>query len=176
LIKLIARYWLSISAAAAGLGLGCDHATSPAQGSGLNGRMVAITHFHGTAPDMTTVFGPVNSVVGLGIELPNFGAVIFVLGQPTQGFVDIDLSDQNVSITATRDQPTGYFEVLRFSDPSQTIPQFTRVDINPATNWSGLDASDVFVAADYFQVNLTALHGLQGQTISLDITFDDSGG
>jgi hypothetical protein len=109
---------------------------------------------------MTTVFGPVNSEVGAGVELRNFGAVVFVLGQPTQGFVDIDFSDANVLISATRDQPEGYFDVLRFADANDAIQPFGSVTINPATNWEGLDTSDVFVAADYFQVNLTALHGL----------------
>jgi hypothetical protein len=54
-----------------------------------------------------------------GVELRNFGAVIFINGQPVQGFVDIDCSDTSVLITATRDQPQGYFEVLRFADANQ---------------------------------------------------------
>jgi hypothetical protein len=53
---------------------------------------------------------------GAGVELRNFGAVFFVLGQAVPGFVDIDFSDANVLITATRDQPEGYLEVLRFAD------------------------------------------------------------
>ena len=123
---------------------------------------------------MTTIFGPVNAVVGEGVELHNFGAVFFILGQPVQGFVDIDFSDANILITAT-DEPDGYFEVLRFEDADDAIPPFAGVAINHATNWEGLDTSDVFVAADYFQLNLTALNGLGGQRISLDISVGNAG-
>jgi len=163
------------SAALARLSFGCDGGTSPGHSQILSGQTVATTHFHGTAPDMTTIFGPVNSEVGAAVELRNFGAVFFVLGQPAQGFVDIDFSDANVLITATRDQPDGYFEVLRFADANDAIPPFSSIAINRATNWEGFDTSDVFIAADYFQVNLTALHGLSGQRISLDITAGNTG-
>ena len=45
--------------------------------------------------------------------------------------------------------------------------------VAPGVDLPGLEPQaepNVFVAADYFQVNLTALHGLAGQRISLDIT------
>ena len=172
-----AQRWSSILAAVlvAGSSPGCDDATSPVPSSTLNGQTIATTHFHGTAPDMTTVFGPVNVVVGPAVELHDFGAVFFELGQPAQGFVDIDFSDVNVLIVATKDQPFGYFEVLRFADANQTIPPFAAVAINPVTDWPGLEAADVFVADDYFQINLTALQGREGERISLDVTLGIAG-
>ena len=73
---------------------------------------------------MTTIFRPVNAVVGERKELRNFSAIFFILGQPVQGFVDIEFSDANILITATRDRPDGYFEVLRFEDANDAIPPF----------------------------------------------------
>ena len=182
--------WLSIFAltAAAGTWGACGRSASPTEGSlvrgggaptpgegsVLEGRTVAVTHFHGAAPDMTTVFGPVNAVVGPGVELRDFGATFFVVGQPVRGFVDIDLSDTGVEITATRDQPRGYFETLRFSDADGTIPPFRGISVRPATNWEGFGPRDVFVADEYIQVELTALRGAPGQRIALEITVDSA--
>lgn len=144
-------------------------ATSPVQATTLDGQTVATTNFHGSQPDQTTIFGPVESVVGPGVELTNFGVTVWVNGQPQPGVFNIDFSDTNVLITLNADQPFGYFEVLRFSDANGTILGFTEVTINPATNWNGFNESDIFVSAEFFQVNLTALYGEVGQQISLDL-------
>lgn len=139
----------------------CLAVASTVHASLLDGQTVATTNFHGTAPETTLVIGPVESVVGPGVELTDFG---------WSGFVRIDFSDTNILITLTIDQPFGYFELLRFVDSKGTIPAFTGVTINPATNYEGFDASRVSFDADRIDVNLTALPGLKGQQISLDLT------
>lgn len=138
----------------------CLAATSTTQAQVLDGHTVATTDFHGIAPDMTTTIGPVNSVVGAGVELESSG---------WSDFVRIDFSDNNILITLNMDQPFGYFEVLRFADANDTIPDFTGVTVNPATNYAGFHASRIFFNSNMIDVNVTALHGLRGQQISLDL-------
>lgn len=130
---------------------------------------IATTHLFGDTPDKTAIFGPVISVVGPGVELRNFGATVFVNGQPTSGIVDIDFSATNIRITLTRDQPAGFFDVLRFSDADGTIPAFADVRLNPTTSYPGFTASRVRTEPDTIDVNLTGLHGSRGQEVSLDL-------
>ena len=73
-------------------------ATSPVQAALLDGQTVQTSDFHGTAPDMTAIVGPVSSVVGTGVELTSFG---------WSGFVNVDFSDTNILSTAATDQPFG---------------------------------------------------------------------
>jgi hypothetical protein len=154
----------------------CRGSTSPADGITSPGtvtlehRTIATTHFFGDTPDKTTIFGPAVSVVGPGVELRNFGAVVFVNGQPVSGFVDIDFSATNILITFTRDQPSGLFDTLRFSDPDGTLQDFAVVGVNPATSNAGFTASRIRVERDLVDLNLTGLRGLQGQAISLDLS------
>ena len=133
--------------------------SSPVRATLLDGQTVATTYFRGTAPDTTSQIGPVKSVVGPGGELTNFA-----------GYLDIDFSDTNILITATADaNPLGYFEEIRFFDVNGTIPTIAGVTLDPATNFTGLNASDIIFNADTITVNLTTLAGLQGQIISLDL-------
>jgi hypothetical protein len=134
----------------------------PADAALSEGQTVETTDFHGTAPDMTTIIGPVSSVVGSGVELTNFGF---------DGFVDINFSATNILITATIDQPFGFLEVLRFVAINSTKPAFPGLTVNSATNWTGFDASAIsFLDPDRIDLNLTALGGLQGQVISLNLS------
>ena len=127
----------------------------------LDGQTIQTTDFHGTASDTTVIIGPVSSVVGPGTELTGFG---------WSEFLNINFSDTNILITALIDQPFGFLEVLRFFDVNGTIPAFTSFSVNPATNWTGFDASRVSdFDSDVIALNLTALNGLQGQQISLDL-------
>jgi hypothetical protein len=148
----------------------CLAATMPVRASLLDGQTVATTNFHGSQPDQTQIYGPVYSVVGPGVELTNFGVTVFVNGQPMPGVFNIDFSDTNILVTLNANQPFSYFEVLRFADAGGTIPPYT-VSINAATNWNGFNESDIYISPqfDFFQINLTALNGLQGQQISLDL-------
>jgi hypothetical protein len=148
----------------------CLAATMPVRASLLDGQTVATTNFHGSQPDQTQIYGPVYSVVGPGVELTNFGVTVFVNGQPMPGVFNIDFSDTNILVTLNANQPFSYFEVLRFADAGGTIPPYT-VSINAATNWNGFNESDIYISPqfDFFQINLTALNGLLGQQISLDL-------
>ena len=128
----------------------------------LDGQTVETTNFHGTAPDATVIIGPELRTVGPGVELVNFG---------WSGFLTIDFSDTNILITLATDQPFGFFEVLRFFDVNGTIPAFTDISVNPATNYAGFNASLISeFDSDVIALNLTGLNGLQGQQISLDLT------
>ena len=135
---------------------------APAAAPLLDGQTIQTTDFHGTAPDTTVTIGPVASVVGPGTELMGFGF---------SDFLNINFSDTNILITAATDQPFGFLEVIRFFDALGNIPAFTDISVNPATNYAGFDASRIsFFGSDRIEINLTALNGLQGQQISLDLT------
>jgi hypothetical protein len=134
----------------------------PVDAALLEGQTVETTDTHGTAPDTNVIIGPVSRVVGPGVELTNFGF---------EDFVNINFSDTNILITLTKDQPFGFLEILTFIDANGTIPAFTSVTLNSATNWIGFDASGIdLVDSDRIDVNLTGLVGLQGQQISLDLS------
>jgi hypothetical protein len=127
----------------------------------LDGQTVETTNFHGTAPDATAIIGPELRVVGPGVELVSFGWL---------DFLNIDFSDTNILISLATDQPLGFFEVIRFFDVNGTIPAFTGISVNPATNYAGFNASLISeFDSDVIALNLTGLNGLQGQQISLDL-------
>ena len=151
-----------------GLVVACLAVTSPVQASILGGQTVQTLDFHGIASDMTSIIGPGNTVVGPGTELTDFA-----------GIVNIDFSDTNILITLINGSHppfSDFSEILRFVDVNGTIPNFA-VNVNPATNLAGFDASRLHVIdfsgnTDVLDVTLTAL-GLttsQGQQISLDLT------
>lgn len=144
----------------AALVLGCFAAPVNARAQLLEGAIVQVWDFHGTAPDRTALIGPVERVVGSAVELRGFGWA---------GFMDIDLADTSIVITAADDQPFGYFESVRFVDVDRTIPDFIGVSVNPTTDWNGFDASRVSVSADVIQLELTRLGGQREQRISLEI-------
>jgi hypothetical protein len=139
----------------------------------LLGKVVGTTNIHGTAPDMTAFVCspflgcPAATLVGPGVELMNFGS---------SEFVSIDFSDTSILIEAERPQPFGYLEILRFADVSGTIADFASVTLNFAS-WAGFDATRISrVTADTIDVNLTALQGLTGQQIVLNIAGGPGGG
>jgi hypothetical protein len=134
-------------------------AVSPVRATILDGETVETTYFRGLNPDTTTIIGPVDSLVGPGIELVNFA-----------DFLTIDFSDTNIWITATSNTPQTYFELAHFADGAGTIPDITGVTINPATNFAGFDASRITFDTNSISLNLTGLPGLEGQVISLDLT------
>ena len=132
---------------------------SPARASFLDGQTVQTTYLF---PNTSTVFaGPVNSVVGPGVELLSFA-----------GFANIDFSDTNIRITTTRNAALNNvaFDGFRFTDISGTISAITSVTLNPATNYAGFDSTRVTFDANNVFVNVANLAGLQGQVISLDLS------
>ena len=135
---------------------------APGAAGTLTGHTVSSTDFHGFAPDQTGSYGPLDSVVGEGLEL---NKVFFA------GFASVDFSGDTLRIVAEIDQPFGYLEVLRFADKDGTISRFASVSVDPATDYDGFDASRLSVTADAIDVNLTALSGRRGQQIVLRIQF-----
>ena len=123
----------------------------------LNGQVVRTLYFRGVQPDQTAIIADVQTVVGAGLELPAF-----------VGFLRIDFSDTTIFMTATQDAPVTPFELVRFI----TIPVITSVTMNPATDSLGFDASRINIATggQVIDVNLTALRGLGGHRIALDLT------
>ena len=125
----------------------------------LDGATIQTTYLF---PNTGAVFaGPVNSVVGPGVELLNFA-----------GFVNIDFSDTNILITTTRNAGVNNvpFDGLRFFDLLGMVPDNLVATLNPATNYQGFDASR-FAGGDAntLFVNVANLPGLQGQVISIDL-------
>ncbi|HYZ85366.1 MAG TPA: hypothetical protein VE621_13230 [Bryobacteraceae bacterium] len=104
--------------------------------------------------------GPVDSLVGPGVELTNFA-----------DFLNVNFSDTNILMTATRNaNALSSFELIRFFNVTGLIPVITDVTINPATNFTGFNASRITFDANLISVNLTALAGLQNQQISLNLS------
>lgn len=125
----------------------------------LEGDTIQTTYLY---PNTSTIYsGPVNSVVGPGLELTNFA-----------GVVNIDFSDTNILITLTRNAGINNvaFDGLRFFDVNGAIPSFTSVTLDPSTNYAGMTQSRVTFDANTIFVNVEDLPGLKGQTISLDIS------
>jgi hypothetical protein len=94
------------------------------------------------------------------VELGNFA-----------GFANIDFSDTNIFIAANRDAQISpvAFDGLEFADVHGTIPAFTSVALNAATNYVGLNATRVSFDTDHIFLNLVGLPGQAGQVISLDL-------
>jgi hypothetical protein len=112
-------------------------------------------------PDTSTIFTvPTACIVEAGGELTHFA-----------GFTDIDFSGTNIFITASRDAAINAvaFDGLEFADVNSTIPAFTRVALNAATNYTGLNATRVSFDTDHFFLNLVGLPSQAGQVISVDI-------
>ena len=115
----------------------------------------------------TNYAGPVNSVVGAGLELTNFA-----------GFVNIDFSDTNITVTTIRNAGINAvaFDGLHFFDVFGAIPSFTSVTLNAATNYGGLTSSNISFDANNIYVNVANLPGLSGQVISLDVSANSTPG
>jgi len=112
-------------------------------------------------PNTSTLYdGPTTATVGAGTELPNFAA-----------FADVDFSDTNILITLRRDAFINdvAFDGFRFFDVSGTIPSFTGALLNPATNYTGLNAARLTFDANTIFLNVANLAGLNGQVISIDL-------
>jgi hypothetical protein len=132
-----------------------------ARAQGMRGHTVRTWDYHGTQPDQGQIVSA-NVVVGPGVELTNFG---------WSNFLNVDLSDTRIQITAAQSQPFGYWEIVRFIDVHGTIPTFTGVTLDPATNWPGFNSTRIYFGVDHIDVHLSALHGQPGHQISLDVSF-----
>jgi hypothetical protein len=103
-----------------------------------------------------------NSIIGPGVELPTFG---------DPSFLSVDFSDSTILITSSIDQFVRSAAItLHFIDANLTIPRFTAVTVNPATNWEEFGADRVAVAPNEISLYLPNGRGLTGQQILLEIS------
>lgn len=140
-----------------------------ASAGNLEGETVTATNYHGTQPNQTQI-ASASAVVGPGTELPVFGFGYFVNGQQQPGVYNINFSDDNITITLNANMPFSYFQAIIFSDTNNAIAPFSGVTINPATNFNGFNASNLYVSpgGGYIEI-FPPQTGLAGQIISLDL-------
>lgn len=153
------RTWLSLAASVALIGLPALAEATPT----LFGQTVRVTYEYPTVGVLYYLGGPADVVVGSGSELLNFAA-----------FADIDLSDNQIVITARRNAGSNaeQFDGFHFYDILTSIPAFATVSLNPATTYAGLGPSNLFFDADNIYVNVVGLPGLSGQSIVIDVNAD----
>jgi len=148
------------------IGLMSSQAT---QAAFLEGGTLNVTLFYKVnMGDPQAGVGPAIVTVGPGVELPSFGSG----GEPPlPAFLSVDLSDTQVLVTALLDQPDLFQAELTFVDGLDTIRFIKRVEINPVTNWAGFSSQPNRASGggDSIIINLSGLHGLQGQQILLDV-------
>jgi hypothetical protein len=150
--------------------------TAPsARGALLEGQVMNVILEHRTNfDDPETGVDSFPFVVGPGVELTDFGFREF--SPPLPPLVDIDVSDRQILITAVNDQPFAFQEVLTFSLPNHPTGLFTRVNVNPATDWADFSSGRVIVSPKLINVVLSQLSGLEGQQILLDVIPEPSSG
>jgi hypothetical protein len=103
---------------------------------------------------------------------PVFDGAVFVVSPIVElidfnGFMDIDVLDTNILITASVDRPGGDPQYVSFADLNGAIPRFVGVAVNPATTWNGFDQGWVSVSPNRIDVQLGS--PAARQQISLDV-------
>jgi hypothetical protein len=128
-----------------------------AQATLLEGETVRVqVHF----PTSADVLSSQNVVVGPGAEY-----------QSLLRSEVIDVSDMRIRFTNRRDAAnfSAAFNGYSFFDALGTIDPFTSVSINPDTNLSGFDASDISFDADSIFVNFAGTTVTTATVVTLDI-------
>lgn len=136
-------------------------ATGAANASLLDGQTVNYQYFY---PDMSTPFGNAPNgdyVVGPGVEITNF-----IEG----GGGDIDLRDTQIAVLFSDVEFVGgEFNGFRINDVNMSIPSFTAVTINGATNVT-FDPSRISFDADNIWVNFQGNTYAPGDMLVLDVS------
>jgi len=121
----------------------------PVDASLLQGQTVR-SHFEAT-PAVGTYAGPIDSVVGAGVEIP--GGYVNAL--------NIDYSDTQIRIFSPGDSSPfsgGFtFNGVVFQDLNLTIPAFTSVTIDPSSTLPGFGTAQLSFTADEIRANFNAL-------------------
>jgi hypothetical protein len=134
----------------------------PAQASPLMlGQTVEYQYFF---PNLSSPYGNAsngNYVVGAGVEVANVA----------DGRATLDISDTNLYIDYLNSSGwnPASFNGFRITDIFGTIPSFTGVTINAATNMVGFDASRITFDADHIWVNWQGLNFNADTVVSLDV-------
>jgi hypothetical protein len=139
-----------------------------ARGAFLDGsQMLAGRTYRETSSMFEIIVSSSPVIVGPGVEFPNFGGSEVWSLAP---FVDIDVANKSITITALTDQPPGVQEFFEITDPFHTISRITSVKLNPATTWAGFTQGRAYPLASYgVLINAGGLMGLQGQKIVVDV-------
>jgi hypothetical protein len=133
----------------------------------LEGKAISVLLFNQTESSVPQTLTAAMPVVGPGVELTNFGARLTDPMLPP--LANIDVSDSQILITAVQDQRVAFKDVLEFTDPLGVVLPFGSASINPATNWTGFNASRIAFNPNSVELVLTGLSGLTGQQILLDL-------
>jgi hypothetical protein len=146
--------WIS---RAAGVAV-CLAVAAPANAAVMEGRFLrSITS--SVWPNGGENFEQTDYLVGPTVELHDFS-----------GYLDIDVSDTNILITASKDRPSVPDpQSLLFGDLNRDIPNFVYVTVNPMTTWDGFDQGRVIVRPNEIYVKINSLAAISGQKISLDV-------
>ncbi len=137
------------------LGLG----TASLANAGFIGQTVSGAHLGPTINDVGV--GPFSALVGAAVEFPsNFGPY------------SVDVSDTNLLLTflTTTSANPMTFNGFRLSDVNSSIDAITGVTI-ASNQWAGFDISRLSFDANNIWVNMQSLSFVDGQALSLDVTF-----
>jgi hypothetical protein len=138
--------------------------SQPASATLLDGQSVLYEYLF---PDTSTLFySPGLVLVGPGVEIPD------LCGGSCSG-ITADLSDTNILVDLATASGSIFavssFNGFRIFDSLGTVPAFTSVTINLATNLVGFDASRVSFDADNIYLNFQGLSVGAGNFVSVDI-------
>jgi len=136
--------------------------TVPVHAALFEGQQVRLTY---ELPSLGSIFDTRTFTVGAGVEASNFPTTT---GVP---LTNIDFSDFNIFVTylSATTWTALSFNGFHVFDMNGTIPAFTSISINPATNMSGLDASRITFDAENIYVNWNDLFFAPSTIVSLDI-------
>jgi len=125
----------------------------------LLGSTIQITYHY---PDTSTVYAgnQFNVIVGPGADFPNFA-----------GFLDIDITDTQILMTAVRDGGPNavLFDGVRFFDVLSLVPGWTPTLNLAGTTFAGFGPSALTFDADNILANFAGLTILRGQTVTIDL-------
>jgi len=127
----------------------------------LDGQQITVEYLF---PDTSTAINTYGGLVTVGsdVEIPgDFG-----------GFLDVDLSDTNITFTFLRNGyfgPTAAFDGYHFEDTLATIADFASVTINAVTNMVGFAADRIIYDTDNIFVNFHDLSFNSSTVVSLDV-------
>ncbi len=128
----------------------------------LDGQTVEYQYLYDTITTLYANADNGNKVVGPGIEVSNIS--------DSRGTMDISDTNLYVDYVDSSSWNAASFNGFRITDILSTIPDFTDVTINPATNLVGFDASRITFDSDHIWVNWESLAFDESTVVSLDIT------
>lgn len=132
----------------------------------LEDTTVELGRIHGNSPEDITALVSQFVTVGPGVEALDFGA-----HEPSglPGFLNVDITDTQVILTASRDLEAANLEFFQIFDFFHTVPLIGDVVVEPETNWPGIDPSRITSLSEMVGVDFGTLGGKVGQRIVLTV-------